>query len=47
MKKTPDVVLVKVVVLSYSKDRERVPVNGSAIDTKLPIPSNNLLSPET
>lgn len=47
MKKTPDVVLVRMVVLSYSKDKEMVPVNVKAIDRKLPIPSNNLLSPVT
>jgi hypothetical protein len=47
MKKTPDIVLVKVVVLSYSKDKEMVPINVKAIDRKLPIPTNNLLPPGT
>jgi hypothetical protein len=43
MKKIPDVSLVNVVVLSYSKDKEKVPINVKAIDRKLPIPTNNLL----
>jgi hypothetical protein len=43
MKKIPDVSLVNVVVLEYSKDKEKVPINVKAKDRKLPIPTNNLL----
>lgn len=44
-KKIPDVIVVKVVVLSYSKDKEIVPINVKAIDRKLPIPTSNLFPP--